>query len=606
MPEGLASIDDLKVVITASTEELAKGLENAQGIVAKFSTDADQNLKGFDSTFAKLGATIGSFRGIFGVWAVAATTALDLLAKLDERGSKVAKVAGAEDEWNSLREAVSGFIPALKAVIDGQDNATKQASYLSRSVEDTAFSFDVANIKAGNLAKQGLAMATEQMERLTHEARRLTSPETWTTHTVDAELDRVRRSIERLQKAKDDLGEIDPIAQSFRRKRTRLEENPLGAQIDLLEKEIERLNELRFKAQWRNLEVDTDTAQLLQGLNREIETLKLRAAVLGMNASAAAAYTMQERIRAQAMAENKKLDDESLQIRLREMTTLNDRIAAYADAERRRKEAEQEAERERRRMEQEAERNEKQGGQLVMGIEREIMALGQKRTALGGVTAETVAAAAEERALQQAQQRGIALSDEQRMQIRSVSQTLGEQTMRMKELEDAMVMVKETGQAVTRGLESAFRNWMNGQKIEVREFVRQILADLALITLRRSVLEPLSNGFTSGIGGLLSGALADGGPANRDEPYLVGERGPEIFVPSTSGHVVPNHAIQNVGLAAKAAPAPVNVQIAYNIDATGAYPESIADIRRSIAESNSGLPARVVAVVHDARERGGL
>ena len=34
--------------------------------------------------------------------------------------------------------------------------------------------------------------------------------------------------------------------------------------------------------------------------------------------------------------------------------------------------------------------------------------------------------------------------------------------------------------------------------------------------------------------------LAAGGPATAGSPYLVGERGPELFVPGASGTVLPN------------------------------------------------------------------
>jgi hypothetical protein len=43
-------------------------------------------------------------------------------------------------------------------------------------------------------------------------------------------------------------------------------------------------------------------------------------------------------------------------------------------------------------------------------------------------------------------------------------------------------------------------------------------------------------------GGALSGRLAAGGPVNAYEAYLVGERGPEIFVPSGAGKIVPHGA----------------------------------------------------------------
>ena len=39
------------------------------------------------------------------------------------------------------------------------------------------------------------------------------------------------------------------------------------------------------------------------------------------------------------------------------------------------------------------------------------------------------------------------------------------------------------------------------------------------------------------------GTRATGGPVTGSMPYIVGERGPELFVPDTSGKVVPNHAM---------------------------------------------------------------
>ena len=45
----------------------------------------------------------------------------------------------------------------------------------------------------------------------------------------------------------------------------------------------------------------------------------------------------------------------------------------------------------------------------------------------------------------------------------------------------------------------------------------------------------------------LGGFLADGGSASANTPYIVGERGPELFVPRSSGTVIPNHALAGAG-----------------------------------------------------------
>jgi hypothetical protein len=55
----------------------------------------------------------------------------------------------------------------------------------------------------------------------------------------------------------------------------------------------------------------------------------------------------------------------------------------------------------------------------------------------------------------------------------------------------------------------------------------------------------LFENFASGLPviGNLFGKRAGGGPVSSGAPYLVGERGPELFVPSSAGQVIPNYAM---------------------------------------------------------------
>ncbi|MDC7677252.1 phage tail tape measure protein [Asticcacaulis machinosus] len=52
----------------------------------------------------------------------------------------------------------------------------------------------------------------------------------------------------------------------------------------------------------------------------------------------------------------------------------------------------------------------------------------------------------------------------------------------------------------------------------------------------------------SGISSVFSGARADGGPVTRGGAYLVGERGPELFRPATSGSIETGAGGQNVNI----------------------------------------------------------
>lgn len=56
---------------------------------------------------------------------------------------------------------------------------------------------------------------------------------------------------------------------------------------------------------------------------------------------------------------------------------------------------------------------------------------------------------------------------------------------------------------------------------------------------------------------------ANGGPVSARSPYVVGERGPELFVPSSGGHIVPNNELGRGG----------SVSVVVNVDAKGSKVE---------------------------------
>ena len=56
--------------------------------------------------------------------------------------------------------------------------------------------------------------------------------------------------------------------------------------------------------------------------------------------------------------------------------------------------------------------------------------------------------------------------------------------------------------------------------------------------------------FKGILGNLMGGAFADGGSPPVGKMSLVGERGPELFVPGSSGTIIPNHALGGGGAAA--------------------------------------------------------
>lgn len=90
-------------------------------------------------------------------------------------------------------------------------------------------------------------------------------------------------------------------------------------------------------------------------------------------------------------------------------------------------------------------------------------------------------------------------------------------------------------------LERAFLSAARTGEFSMKGMVNAILNDLSRLGYRKFVEQPLSQLFEGLFGQIanLGGARAGGGPVSAGMPYLVGERGPEMFVPAGAGQIVP-------------------------------------------------------------------
>jgi phage-related minor tail protein len=81
-------------------------------------------------------------------------------------------------------------------------------------------------------------------------------------------------------------------------------------------------------------------------------------------------------------------------------------------------------------------------------------------------------------------------------------------------------------------------------KLSMDSLVNAILADFDRISTRQFIERPIEGVLASLVSSLLpiGGARASGGPVDAGLAYLVGEQGPELFVPQGAGAIVPNGA----------------------------------------------------------------
>ncbi|HUJ46945.1 MAG TPA: phage tail tape measure C-terminal domain-containing protein [Rhizomicrobium sp.] len=83
-------------------------------------------------------------------------------------------------------------------------------------------------------------------------------------------------------------------------------------------------------------------------------------------------------------------------------------------------------------------------------------------------------------------------------------------------------------------------------KLSMDSLVNAILADFDRIAVKDFIAKPIEGLIAQLASSLfsISGARAGGGPVDAGLAYLVGEQGPELFVPQSAGAIMPNGAMQ--------------------------------------------------------------
>jgi len=128
---------------------------------------------------------------------------------------------------------------------------------------------------------------------------------------------------------------------------------------------------------------------------------------------------------------------------------------------------------------------------------------------------------------------------------------------------ETLKMLQEVNQAVYANMTTALQNFVQTGKLSFKDFATGIINELINIQIRAMAVKMTTGlgnlfGFAaaaSGSGGQVAidgemsgmtvsqyfgAGKANGGPITGGTPYLVGEQGPEIFIPQGSGTIIPN------------------------------------------------------------------
>ena len=174
----------------------------------------------------------------------------------------------------------------------------------------------------------------------------------------------------------------------------------------------------------------------------------------------------------------------------------------------------------------------------------------------------------------------------------------------LEQFADGIKTVEDSMQDIALGglmkLEDGLVGLINGTKSAseaFRDMANNIINDMIRMVIQQSITAPLAGALSGAISGMFGGAAvpatprAIGGSVQSGRTHLVGERGPELFIPSASGSIVPNNAMGGGG-----------VTVVQNINvSTGVQQTVRAEIMTLMPQISNAAKSAVA----EARLRGG-
>ena len=164
----------------------------------------------------------------------------------------------------------------------------------------------------------------------------------------------------------------------------------------------------------------------------------------------------------------------------------------------------------------------------------------------------------------------------------------------------------EVGQVIEDSIKNNLKDAITGAKtfgeamVGVLNRIRDKMLDSALDKLFDGFAENFSKGSDGGkglggfLGKVLGGLFADGGRPPVGKASIVGERGPELFVPSTSGTIIPNNQIGGES---------ITNNIVVNVDVSNT---EVAGNNSDATQFGEQLAAAIQAEIVTQKRSGGL
>ena len=156
--------------------------------------------------------------------------------------------------------------------------------------------------------------------------------------------------------------------------------------------------------------------------------------------------------------------------------------------------------------------------------------------------------------------------------LKTVNDEIEKLDKKLLQLQDPGFQLVTLSQAIGSSFEESFKGVIKGTMSVSSAFanmanrISDALLDIAATTIATGLSRMFLGAFSRNLTPLndIQGTTelaANGGPVGMRKPYIVGEQGPELFVPNQSGNIIPNHDLAGVGGG--------STSVVVNVDASG-------------------------------------
>ena len=154
--------------------------------------------------------------------------------------------------------------------------------------------------------------------------------------------------------------------------------------------------------------------------------------------------------------------------------------------------------------------------------------------------------------------------------------------------------MQESFKAIGQSVDSAFKDmllaggsWRDG----MRSIIQSVIDQLWKMYVTQQIVGMITGGINSLLGLPKVPGKALGGPVNANQMYMVGEKGPELFMPGSSGTIIPNNKMSSP---ASGTGGGINI----NVDARGS-----SDPAAVRAQVQQGILEAAPAIIAAAEQR---